>query len=63
MWSSPVYRADFIKQGLHRIYRGGQTLPTETIKTEARGTCERKVYERVGVKGGRMSNFLEVLNG
>jgi superfamily II DNA or RNA helicase len=63
IWSSPVYRADFIKQGLHRIYRGGQTLPTETIKTEARGTCERKVYERVGVKGGRMSNFLEVLNG
>lgn len=63
VWSSPVYRADFLKQGLHRIYRGGQTLPTETIKTEARGTCERKVYERVGVKSVRMSNFLEVLLG
>lgn len=63
VWSSPVYRADFLKQGLHRIYRGGQTLPTETIMTEARGTCERKVYERVGTKSGRMSNFLEVLVG
>ncbi len=63
VWSSPVYRADFLKQGLHRIYRGGQTKPTETIKTEAMGTCERKVYERVGLKSGRMSNFLEVLVG
>lgn len=63
IWSSPVYRADFLKQGLHRIYRGGQTKRTETIKTEARGTCERRVYERVGEKSGRMTNFLEVLVG
>jgi SNF2 family DNA or RNA helicase len=61
IWSSPVYRADFLKQGLHRVYRGGQTKPTETIKVEAARTVERKVYERVGEKSGRMTNFLEVL--
>lgn len=61
IWSSPVYRADFLKQGYHRIVRGGQDKKTETILIEAEDTVEHLVYERVGDKTGRMMNFLEII--
>ena len=61
IWVSPIYEADFLKQGLHRIYRGGQTLPTETLMLIARGTVEEKVYDRLNEKTDRMMNLLEVI--
>lgn len=61
IWASPVYQADFLKQGLHRVYRGGQTERTETILVEAQNTVEQQVYKRLGEKAERMDNFLEVL--
>ena len=61
IWASPLYQADFLKQGMHRIYRGGQTERTETVLIEATNTVERLVYERLGEKTQRMENFLEML--
>jgi SNF2 family DNA or RNA helicase len=61
IWASPVYQADFLKQGMHRVFRGGQTERTETILIEAKNTVERLVYERVGEKAKRMDNFLDIL--
>ena len=56
--TSPVYRADWAKQMLHRVYRGGQTQKTETILVEAVGTVERMVYDRRADKADRMNIFL-----
>lgn len=61
IWSSPIYQADFLKQGLHRIYRGGQTFKTETILVKAVGTVEQAVYDRLNQKTKRMVNLLEML--
>lgn len=61
IWSSPIYEADFLKQGKHRIYRSGQSERTETILVEALGTVERLVYERLGEKTTRMANLLDIL--
>lgn len=41
---SPTYNAEHYKQVFHRIYRAGQTLPTETIHVKARGTLDMSVY-------------------
>lgn len=61
IWASPVYQPDFLKQGLHRIYRGGQTKPTETILVEAKGTVERVVYEILSGRRKKLSNFLDLI--
>jgi SNF2 family DNA or RNA helicase len=61
IWCSPVYQADFLVQGKHRIVRGGQDKKTETILICAEDTVEDLVYERVGDKTTRMSNFLEII--
>lgn len=60
--SSPFDEADFLKQGIHRIYRGGQKYRTETILVEARSCfVEQRVYGNLNRKKGRMDNFLDVL--
>jgi len=61
IWSSPIYQPDFIKQGLHRIYRGGQTKRTETIMIEADSTVEAAVYEKLNDKHEQMTSLLEML--
>jgi SNF2 family DNA or RNA helicase len=61
IWSSPVYRADWIKQGYHRIVRGGQTKKTETIFIEANNTIEHRVYERQRDKTYRMTDLLDII--
>jgi len=63
IWSSAIYQPDFLKQGLHRIYRGGQTLPTETILVEAANTVEQTVYNILNSKNARMQSLLELLEG
>jgi len=59
--TSPFYEADFLKQGIHRIYRGGQKHKTETILIEARGTIESQVYARLTQKTKRMESLLSML--
>lgn len=61
IWSSPVYQSDFLKQGKHRIYRGGQTKRTYTRMVSARDTVDEDVYLKVGRKAKRMATFLELL--
>lgn len=63
IWSSPVYQADFLKQGIHRIVRGGQTQKTETLLVEAKGTLEASVYERLSEKTRKMVTLLDILRG
>lgn len=63
IWTSPIYQPDFLKQGLHRIWRGGQKLPTETIMIEAIGTVENKVFNRLNAKNARMINLLDLFAG
>jgi SNF2 family DNA or RNA helicase len=46
---------------MHRIFRGGQTEKTETILIEAKGTVEKRVYERLSKKSGHMQRFIDLL--
>lgn len=61
IWASPIYQPDFLKQGTHRIWRGGQTKATETILVEAANTVEAQVYERLNDKNANMVNLLDLL--
>jgi SNF2 family DNA or RNA helicase len=61
IWVSPIYEADVLEQGIHRIYRTGQTEKTETLMIEAVNTCERKVFERREHKGENMDTFRNML--
>lgn len=60
IWTVPVYQPDFLKQGLHRIYRGGQTKKTENILITALGTIEKRVYDIMSGRYERMTNLLEI---
>lgn len=61
IWPSPIYEPDFLKQGKHRVYRGGQTDKTETILVKANGTVELQVYDRLNTKGARMNKFADLI--
>ncbi len=61
IWASPIYEADLLKQGTHRIYRGGQTKRTETVLVQAKDTVERIVYASLDTKGKKMQSFLDML--
>lgn len=61
IFCSPIYQADFLKQGKHRIWRSGQTRKTETILIEAHDTVERLVYEKLNHKSVKMTNFLDII--
>jgi len=63
IWVSPIYEPDLLKQGMHRIYRGGQTEVTETILIEAKNTVEQKVYAILDRKQTSMVNLLGLLQG
>lgn len=58
---SPMYEADYFKQTIHRIYRGGQTQVTNTLCIGAENTVEMLVYEKLRNKKGRMDNFLRLV--
>lgn len=60
-WTSPIYQADFLKQGKHRIYRGEQDKITNTVCVKASNTVEGDVYERLNARTGRMEGLLELL--
>lgn len=61
IWASPIYEPDYLKQGKHRVYRGGQTQPTETILVEALGTVEKKVFDILDGKQEGMESLLSLL--
>lgn len=61
IWASPIYEPDFLKQGIHRIFRGGQTQRTETIMIEAENTIEGHVFNSLNSKNNRMVNLLKIL--
>lgn len=58
IFSSPIYEADLMKQGLARIYRGVQDKVTNTVFVEAAHTVEHEVYERLNGKYERMEDLL-----
>lgn len=58
---SPIYEADYFKQAKHRIYRGAQDKPTNTVTMEANSTVERYVYDQLFQKTERLGNFLDML--
>lgn len=58
--ASPIYEADLLKQGIHRIYRGSQDKVTNTILVQARGTVEDLVYARLTEKTIHMNDFLRL---
>ena len=60
--ASPFDEADFLKQAIHRIWRGGQEHRTETILIEARGCrVEQRVYANLLRKTQRMETLLDIL--
>lgn len=61
IWCSPTDRADLLKQGLHRILRGGQTKETENVMVSATGTIEEQVYKRTNTKRDAMVELMEML--
>lgn len=61
IFSSPIYEADMMRQGLARIYRGSQDKVTNTIFIEAKNTVEKLVYERLHNKDAAMQDLLQML--
>lgn len=61
IWSSPLFMADMLIQGKHRIYRGGQTQRTETILICAENTIEEQIYTKLMKRTETMFDFLEML--
>lgn len=61
IWASPIYEPDYLKQGKHRIYRGGQSMPTETILIEAEDTVEARVFDILDGKTEGMESLLALL--
>lgn len=59
--ASPIYEADLLKQGIHRIYRGDQRQVTNTILVQAKGTVEDLVYAKLDAKTQRMDDFLSLV--
>lgn len=59
--ASPMYEADYFKQTIHRIYRGGQTQVTNTLLVGAVGTVEELVYGQLLGKKARMTDFLTLV--
>ena len=60
IFTSPLYEADLMEQGLARIYRGDQSEITNTVFIQARNTVEgSKVYPRLFEKHAGMADLLE----
>lgn len=61
IWCSATSRAEWFKQFNRRIYRTGQTLPTETICIAAEDTKEQEIYEvALAGKMYREDSLLEI---
>lgn len=58
IFTSPIYEADLMKQGIARIHRGSQNKVTRTVFLEAKNTVEQKVYARLEEKNNAMNDLL-----
>lgn len=61
IFSSPLYEADLMEQGLARIYRGAQDKVTNTVFIEAKNTVEQIVYARLHDKNASMQDLLQLM--
>lgn len=61
IWPSPTDNAEHFVQMNRRVYRNGQTAPTETILIAGEGTLEERVYDRLLGKVSRQADLLELL--
>lgn len=61
VFSSPIYEADLMEQGIKRIHRGTQSEVTRTVFVEAKNTVERAVFERLNGKYAQMSELLDLM--
>ena len=61
IWASPTYNSEHYKQFFHRIYRAGQTSPTETIHIIAKNTIDEHVRQRRDAKLSAMQTLLDLM--
>lgn len=61
IFSSPLYEADLMEQGLARVYRGAQNKVTNTVFVEAKNTVEQVVYARLHDKNASMQDLLQLM--
>ena len=61
IFSSPIYEADLMEQGIARIVRGMHDKVTYTIFIEAEGTVEAGVYKRLNDKAFNMNDLLNLM--
>ena len=61
IFSSPIYEADLMEQGIARIVRGMQDKVTNTIFIEADNTVEAGVYARLNKKAFNMNDLLDLM--
>lgn len=61
IFSSPIYEADLMEQGLARIYRGSQDKVTNTVFIDAKNTVEQLVYARLYDKNASMQDLLQLM--
>lgn len=59
--ASPIYRADWLKQIKHRVYRGGQTQATNMLLVCAKDTVEEPIYAKLSNRTAKMADFLELM--
>lgn len=60
IFTSPIYEADLMEQGIARIVRGVQDKQTRTVFIEAKDTVESKVYARLNSKNEAMQDLLSL---
>lgn len=63
IWTSPVYQAGLYDQGNHRVYRNGQTLPTQSITIIAKNTIDEVVLQSQTSKTQMQKSMLQILRG
>ena len=61
IWASPTHSAEQFLQFNRRVFRAGQTQPTETILIEARDTIEEAAYARTQNKVGTQESMLDLV--
>lgn len=61
IWASPTHSAEQFLQFNRRVFRAGQTQPTETILVEARDTIEEAAYARTQGKVGAQESMLDLV--
>ncbi len=61
IWTSPIYRSDWLIQGNARTRRGKQDKRTEVIKVHAENTVESLVYEKLETNEKKVITLLDLI--